>query len=95
MNDGAPINTPRASTDRRFLATTNEFRSSTQAFRDEALLSPLILVGRNGLRGHHIVRSPGALRLHPALNDLNLSGWLITMEIMRQDLGFTDHVAHN
>lgn len=55
--------------------------SSARAFRDEALLSPLISVGRNGFGGHQAVRSPGALHLHPAFNDLNLSGWLINSEL--------------
>jgi hypothetical protein len=37
-------------------------------FRDEALPSPLS-IGRHGLGGHQPVRSPGALRLHPAFMD--------------------------
>ena len=53
---------------------------SARAFRDEALLSPLISTGRNGLRGHQAIRSPGALRLHPAFNELNLADWLIHSE---------------
>jgi len=53
---------------------------SARAFRDEALLSPLISIGRNGLGGHQSVRSPGALRLHPAFNELNLADWLIQSE---------------
>jgi hypothetical protein len=50
------------------------------AFRNEALLSPLISTGRNGLGGYQVVRSPGALRLHPAFNELNLADWLIHSE---------------
>jgi hypothetical protein len=42
--------------------------SSARAFRDEALLSPLS-IGGHGLRGYQPVRSPGALRLHPAFMD--------------------------
>jgi len=37
--------------------------------------------GRNGLASTKAVRSPGALRLHPAFNDLNLFGWLINSEL--------------
>jgi hypothetical protein len=58
----------------------NTLGSSTRAFRDEALLSPLISTSRNGLRGQAAVRSPGALRLHPAFNELNLADWLIHSE---------------
>jgi hypothetical protein len=32
------------------------------------------------LEGHQSVRSPGALRLHPAFNELNLADWLIHSE---------------
>jgi hypothetical protein len=62
------------------LSPADELRPSVWAFRNEALLSPLISTGRNGLRGHPVVRSPGALRLHPAFNELNLAGWLINSE---------------
>jgi hypothetical protein len=58
----------------------NTLGSSTRAFRDEALLSPLISTSWNGLRGQAAVRSPGALRLHPAFNELNLADWLIHSE---------------
>lgn len=67
--------------DRQLLSTPVELRPSAQAFLDEVLLSPLIPIGRNGLRGTPVRRSPGALRLHPAFNDLNLSGWLINSEL--------------
>lgn len=53
----------------------------SESLRSDALLSPLILIGRNGLVSFQTVRSPGALRLHPAFNDLNLSGWLINSEL--------------
>ena len=53
----------------------------SESLRSDALLSPLILIGRNGLVSFQTVRSPGALRLHPVLNDLNLSGWLINSEL--------------
>ncbi len=55
-------------------------RSSARAFREEALSSPLISIGRNGLGRHQVVRSPAALRLHRAFNELNLAGWLISSE---------------
>src|SRR5436190_6158691 len=76
-----PPATASAGSERQVLAPAGELRPSAQAFRDEALLSPLIPVGRNGLKGCYVLRSPGALRLHPAFNDLNLSGWLITSEL--------------
>lgn len=69
-----------ANPDRQILARPREVRPSVLALRNEALLSPLISTGRNGLGGHQVVRSPGALHLHPAFNDLNLSGWLINSE---------------
>jgi hypothetical protein len=50
------------------------------ALRNEGLLRALIPTGRNGLGGQRAVCSPGALRLHPAFNDLNLAGWLISSE---------------
>jgi hypothetical protein len=58
-----------------------ELRSSVSALRDDALLSPLISTGRNGLVSTKAVRSPGTLHLHPAFKDLNLSGWLINSEL--------------
>ena len=67
--------------DRQLLSTPVELRPSAQAFLDEVLLLPLIPIGRNGLRGTPVRRSPGALRLHPAFNDLNLSGWLLNSEL--------------
>jgi hypothetical protein len=69
-----------ASPERQILTQRSELRSSVSALRDDALLSPLISIGRNGLGGHQVVRPPGALRLHSALNDLNLSGWVINSE---------------
>lgn len=42
---------------------------------------PLSLLAWHGLGGQQAVRSPGALRLHPAFNELNLSGWLINSEL--------------
>jgi hypothetical protein len=84
MKDRPSTNASAASPailDTQVVATPGELRPSTQAFRDDALVSPHISVGRNGLRGHHVLRSPGALRLHPAFNDLNLSGWLINSEL--------------
>lgn len=66
--------------DRHILACPSELRQSVSAFRNEALLSPLISTGRNGLGGHQVVRSSGALRLHPAFNELNLADWLIHPE---------------
>lgn len=75
----------------------NTLGSSTRAFRDEALPSSLISTSRNGLRGQAAVRSPGALRLHPAFNDLNLAGWLIYAEsqgksqYVREPILITNH----
>lgn len=69
-----------ANTERRAAFSQGTLGSSARAFRDEALLSPLISTGRNGLGGHQAVRSPGALRLHPAFNELNLADWLIHSE---------------
>lgn len=66
----ASVATP-ASPDRQIL-TPGELRPSVVAFRNEALLSPLISIGRNGLIPTKAVRSQGALRLHPAFNDLKL-----------------------
>jgi hypothetical protein len=70
-----------ASPDRQILARPGEVRPSVLALRNDALLSPLISTGRNGLVPTKAVRSPGALRLHPVFNDLNLSGWLINFEL--------------
>jgi hypothetical protein len=68
------------SPDRQALSPVTELRPSVWALRNEGLLSPIISTGRNGLGGHHAVRSPAALRLHPAFNELNLAGWLIHSE---------------
>jgi hypothetical protein len=84
MKDRASIHaagTSSANTDHSAAFSQGILSSSARAFRDEALLSPLISTGQNGLRGHHVLRSPGALRLHPAFNDLNLSGLLINSEL--------------
>jgi hypothetical protein len=83
MKDHPSMKTATASPvspDRHVLAPASELRLSVSASGNETLLSPLISTGRNGLGGHQVVRSPGALRLHPAFNDLNLSGWLINSE---------------
>lgn len=69
------------STDWQILTQSSELRPSVSDLRNDALLSPLISIGRNGLVPTKAVRSPGALRLHPAFNDLNLSGWLINSEM--------------
>ena len=69
------------SSSQQILAPPSELRPSVVAFRNEALLSPLISTGRNGLGGHQVVRSPGTLRLHPAFNELNLADWLIHSEL--------------
>jgi hypothetical protein len=70
-----------ANLERQILAPPGELRPSVSALRNEALLSPLISIGRNGLGGHQVVRSPGVLRLHPAFNELNLADWLIYSEL--------------
>src|SRR5438270_4689046 len=70
-----------ASADRQILAPPSELRPSVSALRNDALFSPLVTTGWNGLVPTKAVRSPGALRLHPAFNDLNLSGWLINSEL--------------
>src|SRR5690242_6991543 len=83
MKDRPSMKTPTASPvspDRHVLTPASELRPSVSALRNEALLSPLISIGRNGLGGHQAVRSPGALRLHPAFNELNLADWLIHSE---------------
>lgn len=83
MKDRASIHaaaTSSAKTDHSAAFSQGILGSSARAFRDEALLSPLISTGRNGLGGHQSVRSPGALRLHQAFNELNLAGWLIHSE---------------
>jgi hypothetical protein len=67
--------------DRQMLAPVGELRSSVWALRNEALRSPLISTGRNGLGGHQAIRSPGELHLHSAFNELNLAGWLINTEL--------------
>jgi hypothetical protein len=84
MNDRSSMNpsaAAAASPDRQILTQPGELRPSVSALRHSALLSPLISAGRNGLVSTKAVRSPGALRLHPAFNDLNLSGWLINSEL--------------
>ena len=58
-----------------------EWLNSVGSIRKESLYAPLLSIGRNGLVPTIAVRSPGALRLHPAFNDLNLSGWLINSEL--------------
>jgi|ERR1041385_1319449 hypothetical protein len=79
MKDRSSAASP-VSSSQQILAPPDELRPSVLAFRNEALLSPLISTGRNGLGGHQVVRSPGALRLHPAFNELNLTDWLIHSE---------------
>ncbi|MGZ4829199.1 MAG: hypothetical protein ACXV78_06100 [Candidatus Angelobacter sp.] len=69
-----------ASPDRQTLVSAGELRPSVWALRNDALLSPLISTGRNGLVSSQAVRSPGALRLHSAFNELNLAHWLINSE---------------
>jgi len=84
MKDHPSIKTATASPvspDRHGLAPASELRPSVSAFRNQALLSSLISTGRNGLGGHQVIRSPEALRLHSAFNDLNLSGWLVNSEL--------------
>jgi len=58
-----------ASSAQHVLVSPGALRPSVQAFRDEAFWSPLISLGRNGLKGYHVLRSPGALHLHPAFNE--------------------------
>src|SRR6185437_4574808 len=58
----ALANSP-ASTDRQMLAPVGELRPSVWALLNEALRSPLISTGRNGLRGHQTIRSPEELHL--------------------------------
>lgn len=70
-----------ASPGRQIQASPSELLLSVSALRDNALLSPLISTGRNGLVSTKAVRAPGTLRLHPAFNGLNLSGWLINSEL--------------
>ena len=70
-----------ANLERQILAPAGELRPSVSALRNDVLLSPLLSTGRNGLVSIKAVRSPGALRLHPAFNELNLSGWLINSEL--------------
>jgi hypothetical protein len=79
MKDRSSAASP-ASSSQQILAPPGEMRPSVLAFRNEALLSPLISTGRNGLGGHQVIRLPGALRLHPAFNELNLADWLIHSE---------------
>jgi hypothetical protein len=67
-------------TERSAAVSEGTLGPSARAFRDEALLSPLISTGRNGLGGHQAIRSPGALALHPAFSELNLADWLIHSE---------------
>src|SRR4051794_37646939 len=76
--DSAPASL--ASPDHQAISPVAQLRPSVWALRNEGLLSPIISTGRNGLGGHHAVRSPAALRLHPAFNALNLAGWLIHSE---------------
>ena len=70
-----------ADPDGQIIAPIGELRTSARAVDHEALLSHLISTNRNGFRGHESVRLPGSLRLHPAFNDLNLSGWLINSDL--------------
>jgi hypothetical protein len=70
-----------ATPEQQIPGSPDELRPSVSAFRNDALLSPLLSTGRNGLVSTKAVRSPGALRLHPAFNELNLSGWLINSEL--------------
>lgn len=95
MNDRASIhgltNSP-ASADRQMLAPVGELRPSVWALRNEALLSPLISTGRNGLMSFQAVRSPEALRLHPAFNELKLDGWLINSECQGKPQGVHEPV---
>jgi hypothetical protein len=83
MNNRASINSAPASLaspDRQPLSPVAELRPSVWALLNEGLLSPIVSTSRNGLGGHQALRSPGALRLHPAFNELNLVDWLIHSE---------------
>jgi len=69
-----------ASADGEMLAAVSELRPSVWALRNDALPSPFISIGRNGLVSSHAVRSPETLRLHSAFNELNLDEWVINSE---------------
>jgi hypothetical protein len=72
---------PNRSNNRLKIGREDQLRRSVWALRNEGLLSPLIPTAQNGLGGgQRASRSPGALRLHPAFNQLNLAGWLINSE---------------
>src|SRR6476646_4023713 len=84
MKDRSSMNSSAAapaSPDRKILTTPSDLRPSVSDQRDDALLSPPIAIGVNGLVSTKALRSPGALRLHPVFNELNLSGWLINSEL--------------
>ncbi len=95
MKDRASMNAAGdspASLDRQIPAVAEELGSEAYAFRDKTLLSPLISSDRYGLGGRQVVRSPGSLRLHPAFNELNLSGWLINSELQVKPQGIREPV---
>jgi hypothetical protein len=84
MNDRSSMTASAASPgrpERQTPATPGGLRPSAMAFRDEAFLSPVLSIGRNGLRGKTALHSPGELRWHPAFNELNLAGWLVNSEL--------------
>jgi hypothetical protein len=58
----------------------------------EGLQSPFVSSGKSSLQGHPIVRSPGALRLHPAFIQLNLAGWLINSESQAKPHGVCEPI---
>jgi hypothetical protein len=82
--DRASIHVPTSSppsADRQMRSPVAGLRPSVWDFRNNALLSPLISTGRHSLVSFQAVRSPETLRLHPAFNNLNFSGWLINSEL--------------
>lgn len=84
MKDRAAMTVSTASPvspSRQMLAPAGEVRPPGLTLHDDALPLPPISNGRNGLLPTKAVRSPGVLRLHPAFNELNLSGWLINSEL--------------
>lgn len=74
------------------LSPADELRPPLWALGNDRIRSPYVSVGRNGLGGYPARRSPGALRLHPAFIQLNLTAWLINSESQGKPVGIREPI---
>ena len=82
---------PPVSSDGQLLTQATELQPQP-AIGKNGLLSPFASIGRNGLQGSWVVRSPEALRLPPAFIHLKLAEWLINSESQGKPCGIREPV---